>query len=147
MTPPVTRPTAAPVTAPTAAAPAAAPSAGGRSAATRGDADDPKLRNAARQLEGVFTQQLFKAMRETVPQGQGEISDSGGAQDMFTGLLDERLANDPRASSTHGIGDAIYHHLLRARGAHHADAATGPAGTPAAGVTLSPSGASLRKSR
>ena len=106
-----------------------------------GDADNAKLRNAARQLEGVFTQQLFKAMRETVPEDQGAIGGSS-AQDMFTGLLDEHLASDPHAASTHGIGEAIYHHLLRSRGT-----AAPPAPDPsAASVTPPAGGASLRKS-
>ena len=85
--------------------------------------EDPKLRKAARQLEGVFTQQLFKAMRETVPEDQGAVGGSS-AQDMFTGLLDEHLATDPRAASTHGVGEAIYRHLLRVRGAHQAAEST-----------------------
>ncbi len=139
-------------------APISGPTGGSAAGATaaRADAEDAKLRNAARQLEGVFTQQLFKAMRATVPEGQGEIGDSGGAQDMFTGLLDERLANDPRASSTHGIGDAIYHHLLRVRGGQHSatqpdsaqpTAAPNAAPPSPAGVTMPAGGASLRATR
>lgn len=103
-------------------------------------ADDVKLRKAARQLEGVFTQQLFKAMRETVPEDQGAVGGSS-AQEMFTGLLDEHLSSDPRAASTHGIGEAIYHHLLRTRGAQ---AATPDATPTAADVTPPTAGASLR---
>lgn len=103
-------------------------------------ADDAKLRKAARQLEGIFTQQLFKAMRETVPEGQGAV-DGSSAQEMFTGLLDEHLASDPRTASTHGIGEAIYQHLLRTRSAA---AATSTTGAPPAPVTPPAAGASLR---
>ena len=126
-----------PIAGVTKGAPGAAPSA-----------DDAKLRKAARQLEGVFTQQLFKAMRETVPEDQGAVGGSS-AQDMFTGLLDEHLATDPRVSSTHGVGEAIYRHLLRVRDAH----ATAEPAAPDAGagghtptVTALGGGASLRTS-
>ncbi len=123
-----------------------APIAGvGQSAPDRAAADNAKLRKAARQLEGIFTQQLFKAMRATVPEDQGAIGGSS-AQDMFTGLLDEHLASDPRAASTHGIGEAIYHHLLRTRGAQTAaaDGAVGDA-PHVPPVTPPPGGASLRR--
>lgn len=117
-----------------------------RSAAAAPPADDPKLRKAARQLEGVFTQQLFKAMRETVPEDQGALGGSS-AQDMFTGLLDEHLATDPRTATTHGVGEAIYRHLLRVRGAHAAARSTTPAdGGQAPTVTAPEAGASLRTS-
>lgn len=126
----------------------AKPAAGAAAGAARA-ADDAKLRNAARQLEGVFTQQLFKAMRATVPEDQGALG-GGSAQEMFTGLLDEHLATDPRAASTHGIGEAIYHHLLRTRGAQTSpqpapQAAPRPTSAPP-GVTAPQPGASLRKS-
>ena len=103
----------------------------GKAPAPGANNDDVRLRNAARQLEGVFTQQLFKAMRETVPEDQGAIGGSS-AQDMFTGLLDEHLSSDPHAASTHGIGEAIYNHLLRSRGA----AAAAPVTPPAGGASL-----------
>ena len=105
---------------------------------------DAKLHKAARQLEGVFTQQLFKAMRETVPEDQGVVG-GGSAQDMFTGLLDEHLATDPRASSTHGVGEAIYRHLLRTR-AMHGTSLDAPATTPATGGAPSVTGPSARAS-
>ena len=93
------------------------PSGGGAAGATGatprpGRSDEARLRKAARQLEGVFTQQLFKAMRETVPTDGGVVS-GGSAEEMFTGLLDEHLATDTRDAATRGIGEAIYRHLTR----------------------------------
>ena len=67
--------------------------------ATRPASKDPttpeqqKLRETAGQLEGLFVQQLFKAMRETVPTGDGIVS-GGAGEDMFTGLMDQHLAAD-----------------------------------------------------
>jgi len=51
--------------------------------------DVERLQTAMRQLEAVFVQQLFKAMRETVP----DDGPSGGSgEEIFTGMLDEKLA-------------------------------------------------------
>ncbi len=68
-----------------------------------------KLRKAAHDLEGIFVQELFKAMRETVPD-DGIIAQTPG-QDLFTGLLDQRLAETQAARSQNGLGDALYRQL------------------------------------
>ena len=58
-----------------------------------------------RQLEAVFVQQLFKAMRETVPD-EGQSGGSGEA--LFTGMLDEKLAESvPDAWSGSGLESAM----------------------------------------
>lgn len=49
-----------------------------------------RLTLAMRQLQGVFVQELFKAMRETVPD-EGVIS-GGSPEQMFTSMLDESLS-------------------------------------------------------
>ena len=71
---------------------------------------DAALRKVARQLEGVFTEQLFKAMRETVPKGEGAFS-GGSGEEMFTGLLDQHLAADTPTQWQHGLGEALYRQL------------------------------------
>ncbi len=79
------------MTAPT-GGPGGGPVGGAASAgAAAARADDARLRQAARQLTGVFAQQLFKAMRATVPEGEGVVS-GGSGESMFTGMLDEHLA-------------------------------------------------------
>jgi flagellar protein FlgJ len=72
--------------------------------------DDAKLKKTAQQLEGVFVEQLFKAMRETVPQGEGEFDASSG-EDMFTGLMDQHLAADTPTQWAHGLAAAAYRQL------------------------------------
>lgn len=77
----------------------------------RGPAITPerdRLRDAVRQLEGVFVQQLFKAMRETVPD-EGVVS-GGSGEEIFTSLLDEQLAGMVPAGWTR---DGIEAALLR----------------------------------
>jgi Rod binding domain-containing protein len=110
-----------------------------------GPSDDARLRAAARQLTGVFAQQLFKAMRATVPQGEGAV-DGGSGEEMFTGLLDEHLAGAgpaarPGAAWAESLADAVYRRM-RPAAAPAAPAAGGPPHGSAA-VTPALDGASL----
>jgi flagellar protein FlgJ len=86
------------------------------------DAEEQRLTKAARQLEGVFVQQLFKAMRETVP--HDGVIDGGSAEEMFTGLLDERLSEAVPEQWEHGLGEALVRQLRRALAAQTSPAAT-----------------------
>ncbi len=68
--------------------------------------DQARLEEAMRQLEGVFVQELFKAMRQTVPD-EGVVS-GGSAEQIFTSLLDEHLASLVPSSWEHsGLEDAL----------------------------------------
>lgn len=71
---------------------------------------DQKLRQSAKDLQGVFVQQLFKAMRETVPQQEGIVS-GGAGEDMFTGLLDQHLAAETPSQWEGGLAEALYRQL------------------------------------
>ena len=57
-------------------------------------------------------EQLFKAMRDTVP--QDAAVDDGGGEAMFTSLFDQELADRAPAQWHHGLGSAI----VRALGPH-----------------------------
>jgi flagellar protein FlgJ len=81
-----------------------------RPAAAPADGRD-KLRKAAHDLEGVFVNELFKAMRATVPQ-DGILSQDPG-QETFTGMLDERLAATYAERARSGLGEALYRQLSR----------------------------------
>ena len=75
--------------------------------------DEVKLKKTAQQLESLFVEQLFKAMRETVPQGEGAVGAATG-EDMFTGLMDQHLAADTPTQWAHGLADAAYRQLRAA---------------------------------
>ena len=130
-----------PITGPT-VGPAAGTPLGGASSGGAADADAAKLRRAARQLTGVFAQQLFKAMRATVPQGEGVV-DGGSGEEMFTGMLDEHLAGadpgrpaggggteGPGAAWTRALADAVFRHM-RPGAAPEAAPGTAPGTAPA----------------
>lgn len=75
-------------------------------------AEQARLRRAAQQMEGLFVEQMFKAMRESVP--EGGIADGGPGEEMFSGLLDSHLANQVPTSWDHGLGAAIYRQMQAA---------------------------------
>jgi flagellar protein FlgJ len=82
-------------------------------AAERPTADaEARLRAAVKQLEGVFVEQLFKAMRETVP--QDGLTNGGAGEQIFAGLLDQRVAATAPEQWEHGIGEALYRQLRAA---------------------------------
>jgi peptidoglycan hydrolase FlgJ len=85
--------------------------------------DEARLRQSSRDLEGVFVEQLFKAMRETVP--ENELFGGGGGEQMFTGMMDAHLAAEVPQGWNDGLGEAIYRQLRAALagGAEAADAA------------------------
>ncbi|WP_291162431.1 rod-binding protein [Gemmatimonas sp. UBA7669] len=72
--------------------------------------EDEKLRQSAKQLEGLFVQQLFKVMRETVPQQEGIVS-GGAGEEMFTSLMDQHLAAETPTQWEGGMAEALYRQL------------------------------------
>ena len=97
----------------------APPPTAGTSAPAAGVAPDgttsereTKLRQVAGQLQGVFVEQLFKAMRETVP--TDGLTSGGSGEQMFSGMLDQHLANAVQSQWSHGIGESLLRQL-RAR--------------------------------
>ena len=69
-----------------------------------------ELRRMAHALESVFLNQLFQAMRASVPQ---EASSDGAAGELFTGMFDEQIAGMSAQHQSRGLGEALYHQLAR----------------------------------
>lgn len=70
---------------------------------------DTRLREVAARLEGIFMEQLLKTMRETVD-SQGMGSGSLG-EELFTGMMDQTIADSAAARSDRGLGAAVYRQL------------------------------------
>jgi peptidoglycan hydrolase FlgJ len=66
---------------------------------------DPRLAKTAQQLEGLFVQQLFAAMRDTIPT-DGPMSGGPGGE-MFTAMLHEHLAEEAPARWERGLASNI----------------------------------------
>ena len=99
--------------------------------------DTAALEKVANQLQSVFAEQLYKAMRETVPQGEGAF-DGGSGEEMFTGLMDQHLAADTPTQWGRGLTDAIVRQL---RGSLDQAAGTpndAPTAAPNAAPTMAP---------
>ena len=86
----------------------------GTPASAAATARDAKLRKASQQLEGAFVQQMYKSMRDTIP--EGGMFDGGSGEQMFTGMMDEHVAADTPLKWQHGLSEAIYRQM---RGAVH----------------------------
>ena len=68
--------------------------------------DSPEaIKEAARQFESVFLHQVFKTMRQTVPQDGMLQSGFGGK--VFTDMLDQQYADQASATGALGLADLI----------------------------------------
>jgi flagellar protein FlgJ len=106
---------------------------------TAGPSQDAKLRQSAQHLEGIFVQEMYKAMRETIP-SDGPFGGGSGEQ-MFTGMLDGKIAADTPARWQHGLSDAIYKSLRHALPGAAASDAVQAAVTDVASAPSTPTGA------
>jgi flagellar protein FlgJ len=72
---------------------------------------EQKLRGTAQQLQGVFVEQLFKAMRDTVP--QDGVFSGGQGEEMFRGLLDQHMSEivPTHWTGVHSLGETIVRQL------------------------------------
>lgn len=83
--------------------------------ATSQSHDEPRLRELCAQLEGVFLEQLMKALRETVP--ESGLTGGGAGEEIFSSLLDGHISNLAAGRLEHGLGAALYRQLRGAGGA------------------------------
>jgi flagellar protein FlgJ len=79
------------------------------------------LRRTAEQMEGMFVKQLFAAMRATVP-ADGAMA-GGAGEELFTGMLDESVADSAPAHGNRGLAGQIVAQL-RSRLPQHNEGAT-----------------------
>lgn len=90
---------------------------------------DARLLQTARKLEGVFVEQLFKVMRETVP--EGGLVDGGTGEEVFAGMLDQHLADEVPSGWNRGLSDAVYRQLRNALSPEQGTQSIDPAGKEA----------------
>jgi len=88
---------------------------------------DAKLKKAAQQMEGAFVEQMYKSMRETVP--ADGMFDGGSGEEMFTGLLDQKVASDTPVKWQHGLSESIYRQMRDAVQQQSAGAASPESGS------------------
>lgn len=85
-------------------------------------AKDAKLLKAAQQMEGSFVEQMYKTMRETVP--TDGMFNGGSGEEMFTSMMDQRVAADTPTKWQHGLSESIFRQMRNAVHAQSAAAAS-----------------------
>jgi len=71
-----------------------------------------RLHTAATQLEGVFLDMLFSAMRDTVPK-ETIFGQESNAEDTFQTMLDEQRSQSVAQSGSMGIAKVLEEQLKR----------------------------------
>lgn len=71
---------------------------------------DAKLQQVVNDLQGVFVQQLYMAMRAATPQDEGIVS-GGTGEEIFTSLMDQHLAAETPKHWERGLSEALYRQL------------------------------------
>lgn len=69
-----------------------------------------RLRQAARELEAIFIEQMLAAMRRTIPRGEGILQQSR-EEELFQGMLEEEWANLMARAGDFGLADVLYEQL------------------------------------
>ena len=98
----------------------AAPAALSPIAPTTASSDpvDPKLKDASKQFEGQFFALVLQEMQKTVPDDP-ELGDDAHEQQIFTGMLDDNMAQQMAKQSTgpNDLADQMYRQLVETRAA------------------------------
>lgn len=74
-----------------------------------GQEKDPALWEVSLKFEAMLMQQMMSAMRKTVPQ-DGVIS-SGFANEMYTSMFDQAVAETSSKTGSMGIAESIYRQM------------------------------------
>ncbi|MFB6260383.1 MAG: rod-binding protein [Thiohalorhabdaceae bacterium] len=69
-----------------------------------------KLKGLSQEFESLFLSQMFSAMRDTIPEGEGVV-DTGNAGEMYQDLFDRQVASMGTDGGGMGVGKALYAYL------------------------------------
>ncbi len=70
------------------------------------------LRNACREFEAIYVNEMYKSMRKTVPETD-VFGKKGMAEDVYREMLDMEMARQTAAGDGMGIGKAMYQQLQK----------------------------------
>lgn len=77
------------------------------------DAETQRLKEACDSFEALFTQQMLKQMRATVP--KDGMFGGGSAEQIYTEMLDAELSKEMTATGGMGISRLLFEHMQAAR--------------------------------
>jgi flagellar protein FlgJ len=82
--------------------------------------EDKRLKDACKQYESVFLNQLMTAMRKTIP--KGGIMDEGGdgegesnEKEIYDGMMDQEMANAWASSEGVGLANILYQQMKQGK--------------------------------
>ena len=75
----------------------------------QGATNRQQLRDLSQKFEAVMTSQMFKTMRDTVP--DGGLVDTGNAGNIYKQMLDKQIATQNAQGGGTGLSKAIYSYL------------------------------------
>jgi flagellar protein FlgJ len=104
--------------------------------ATPSVTDESRLKKTASQLEAVFVQRMFAAMRDTVPDGGG-IVDQSSAEQTFQSMMDEKMSEKvpTQWDGEHSLAHALYNQLRQRLVSQGTPATQSAQGTPGTATT------------
>jgi len=73
--------------------------------------DERKLEKACMDFEAIFTYQMLKSMRQTVP--KAGLFDESPGKDIFESLFDQELSRSLAQGGKMGLGKMIYERMMR----------------------------------
>ena len=76
------------------------------------DKDDEKLKEACREMEAYFIQELYKVMRKSTQLGEGIIS-KGQHEEIFEDMLIEEQSKEATKAGGIGLADMLYKQLSK----------------------------------
>lgn len=94
--------------------PGAATAASHKQADSKTAKDLESLRTSCRNFEAIYIQEMYKAMRKTVP--DSGLFEKDMASELYKELLDMEMAKATAAGKGNGIGEAMYQQLKEKMG-------------------------------
>ncbi|NLJ84102.1 MAG: hypothetical protein GX336_04235 [Halanaerobiaceae bacterium] len=84
----------------------------GNTAMSQSEVEDEKIKLLANEFASIFMNQMFKAMRATIP--EGGLIDGGFAEEVFTDMLDNEISKQGVGQDGFNtIGRLLYQQLKR----------------------------------
>jgi flagellar protein FlgJ len=83
----------------------------GQSGQSSLDAQKAKLRKASRDFEAIFIRELLKNMRSTLQ--DGGMFGSGPQGEIFSGMMDDAIADKIAGQGDLGLGNILYQRMVR----------------------------------
>lgn len=71
--------------------------------------DDKKLKEASKELEAVFINEIFKEMRKTI--NKDGLVEATPGREMFESMFDQQVATEAMKGKGYGLADIIYKQL------------------------------------